>query len=38
MASVVKSFTINDSGSLDILSGTIEIEDDMSFDYKKYCS
>ena len=38
MASIVKTFTINESGSLDILSGTIEIEDDLSFDYKKYCT
>lgn len=38
MASIVKAFTINESGSLDILSGTIEIEDDLSFDYKKYCT
>ena len=38
MAKVVKAFTINESGSLDILSGTIEIENDLSFDYKKYCT
>ena len=38
MSSIVKTFTINDIGSLDVLSGTIEIEDDLSFDYKKYCS
>lgn len=38
MAKIVKAFTIDESGSLDILSGTIELEDDLSFDYKKYCT
>ena len=38
MAKVVKAFTVDESGSLDILSGTIELEDDLSFDYKKYCT
>ena len=38
MARFVKAFTIKESGSFDMLSGTIEAEDDLSFDYRKYCT
>ena len=38
MAIVSKEFTLGATKSGDVLSGTIEINDDLSFDYKKYCS
>lgn len=38
MAIVSKEFTLGSTKSGDVLSGTIEINDDLSFDYKKYCS
>ena len=38
MASIVQPFTIKDTGSFDVISGTIEAQNDLSFDYKKYCN
>ena len=38
MAIVSKEFTLGATKSGDVLSGSVEIEDDLSFDYKKYCS
>lgn len=38
MAIVSEEFTLGVTKNGDVLSGVIEIEDDLSFDYKKYCS
>lgn len=38
MPIVSEEFTLGATKSGDVLSGSIEVEDDLSFDYKKYCS
>lgn len=38
MATVIKNFTIREGGSFDFITGTIEVEDNLLFDYQKYCT